>query len=60
MDDDLHFGIRDKRGGDSVLPWNLWIGTWHDGSKQADERMNLRCRQENARTSRRSAPVPAE
>ncbi len=29
---------------DGVLPWDRWFGTWHDGSKEADEEMKARFR----------------
>lgn len=29
---------------DGVLPWDQWFGTWHDGTKEADERMKARFR----------------
>ncbi len=45
---------------DGVLPWDRWFGTWHDGTKEADERMKERFRQKKARTRQRNTEVPAE
>ena len=45
---------------DGVLPWDKWFGTWHDGTRQADDRMKERFRRKRERTNRRTAAVPAE
>ncbi|MCX7889699.1 MAG: sterol desaturase family protein [Rhodobacteraceae bacterium] len=36
-------------GGDGVVPLDKWFGTWHDGTREADERMKERFRRKKAR-----------
>lgn len=48
-------------GGDGLVPLDMLFGTWHDGSKEADERMKERFRRKKARQRSRSpADTPAE
>lgn len=35
-----HFEV--NYGGDGLVPLDKWFGTWHDGSKECEERMNAR------------------
>lgn len=36
-------------GGDGIVPLDKWFGFWHDGSKEADERMKARFRAKKER-----------
>jgi len=45
---------------DGVLPWDKWFGTWHDGTRAADEKMKERFRKKKERRNRSTAAVPAE
>ena len=36
-------------GGDGLVPLDKWFGCWHDGSTEADERMNDRLRRKRER-----------
>ena len=36
-------------GGDGVVPLDLWFGTWHDGSKECETRMNERFKRKRDR-----------
>jgi sterol desaturase/sphingolipid hydroxylase (fatty acid hydroxylase superfamily) len=35
-----HFEV--NFGGDGLVPLDAWLGTWHDGSKEGDRRMQER------------------
>lgn len=37
---------------DGVLPWDKWFGTWHDGTKEADEKMKARFRAKREKANR--------
>lgn len=41
-------------GGDGLVPLDKWLGTWHDGTKDADERMKERFRQKKLRVAARN------
>ncbi|MDE0345406.1 MAG: sterol desaturase family protein [Boseongicola sp.] len=41
-------------GGDGLVPLDMLFGTWHDGSKEADERMKERFREKRERMRRRA------
>ncbi|MEC8582481.1 MAG: sterol desaturase family protein [Pseudomonadota bacterium] len=48
-------------GGDGVVPLDMLFGTWHDGSKEADEKMKARFRKKKEKqNSRKSTATPAE
>ena len=36
-------------GGDGLIPLDLWLGTWHDGSPEGEARMNERFRRKRDR-----------
>ncbi len=42
-----HFEV--NFGGDGLVPLDLWLGTWHDGSKDGDRRMQARYERKLAR-----------
>jgi sterol desaturase/sphingolipid hydroxylase (fatty acid hydroxylase superfamily) len=44
---------------DGVLPMDKWFGTFHDGSKEAEERMNKRRRERAAKQAARRADKAA-
>ena len=44
-------------GGDGLIPLDKWFGTWHDGTKAADEQMKERFRRKK---DRMAAKTPAE
>ena len=37
--------------GDGLAPLDKWFGTWHDGSPDADARMNARYEKRKARVN---------
>ena len=41
-------------GGDGLIPLDKWFGTWHDGTKEADEQMKERFRKKKERLAARS------
>lgn len=48
-------------GGDGLIPLDQWFGTWHDGTKQADEQMKQRFRRKKERVNaRKTTGVSAE
>jgi sterol desaturase/sphingolipid hydroxylase (fatty acid hydroxylase superfamily) len=48
-------------GGDGLIPLDKWFGTWHDGTKAADEQMKERFRKKKERVNaRKSGAAPAE
>lgn len=48
-------------GADGLVPLDKWLGYWHDGTKQADERMKERFRAKKARMrARREAATPTQ
>ncbi|MCB2141623.1 MAG: sterol desaturase family protein, partial [Rhodobacteraceae bacterium] len=48
-------------GGDGLVPLDKWFGTWHDGTKAADEQMKERFRKKKERVKAKQAPTtPAE
>ena len=48
-------------GGDGVVPLDMLFGTWHDGSKEADEKMKARFRKKKEKqNSRKPTATPAE
>lgn len=42
-----------------LIPLDYWFGTWHDGSREADERMKERFRRKKQRLAARSGARPA-
>ena len=42
-------------GGDGLIPLDKWFGTWHDGTKAADEQMKERFRRKKERLAARQA-----
>jgi sterol desaturase/sphingolipid hydroxylase (fatty acid hydroxylase superfamily) len=38
----LHHKYFEVNYGDGLIPFDKWFGTWHDGTKEADDRMNDR------------------
>ena len=54
-----HFEV--NYGGDGLIPLDQWFGTWHDGSKEAEARMDARFQKKIERMNRKkSAASPAE
>jgi sterol desaturase/sphingolipid hydroxylase (fatty acid hydroxylase superfamily) len=45
-------------GGDGLIPLDQWFGTWHDGSKEGQERMEARYAKKVARMNKPSTEVP--
>ena len=41
--------------GDGLIPLDRWFGTWHDGSKDGDARMNARYEQTKAKANAKAA-----
>ena len=41
-------------GGDGLVPLDKWFGTWHDGSKDGDARMEERFRKKRDRMNAKS------
>lgn len=44
-------------GGEGLVPLDMLFGTWHDGSKEGEDRMKARFRQKRARAKARRAPA---
>ncbi len=42
-------------GGDGLIPLDRWFGTWHDGSKEGEARMEARFEKKRARVNAKSA-----
>lgn len=55
----LHHKYFEVNYGDGLIPIDKWTGTFHDGTKEADERMKERYRQKKERLSARKT-TPAE
>ena len=47
----LHHRFFEGNYGDSITPIDLWIGTWHDGSRAAHEAMKRRLRKARAQNA---------
>ena len=48
-------------GGEGLVPLDKWFGTWHDGSKDADEQMKARFRAKKEKLkSKQTKATPAE
>jgi sterol desaturase/sphingolipid hydroxylase (fatty acid hydroxylase superfamily) len=49
-------------GGDGLIPLDKWFGTWHDGTKEADEQMKERFRKKKERLAHKAGKgaTPAE
>jgi sterol desaturase/sphingolipid hydroxylase (fatty acid hydroxylase superfamily) len=48
-------------GGEGLVPMDKWFGTWHDGTKESDERMKERFRKKKERLKAKQAKAtPAE
>ena len=41
-------------GSDGLIPLDKWLGTWHDGTKAADEQMKERFRKKKERLARKA------
>jgi sterol desaturase/sphingolipid hydroxylase (fatty acid hydroxylase superfamily) len=46
-------------GGDGLIPLDKWFGTWHDGTKEGDARMQARFERKRARLNAKRAGVGA-
>lgn len=55
----LHHKYFEVNYGDGLIPIDKWIGTFHDGSKQADEAMKERFRKKKERVNARKT-TPAQ
>lgn len=51
----LHHKHFEVNYGDALIPLDRWFGTWHDGSPEAEARMQERYRQRKARIAARAA-----
>lgn len=51
----LHHKYFEVNYGDGLIPLDKWFGTWHDGTKDADERMKERFRKKKERANARKA-----
>jgi sterol desaturase/sphingolipid hydroxylase (fatty acid hydroxylase superfamily) len=47
----LHHKYFEVNYGDGLIPFDKWIGTWHDGSPESDARMNARYEKRKARVN---------
>ena len=58
----LHHKYFEVNYGDGLVPLDKVFGTWHDGTKEADEQMKARFRKKKERANARNAAraVPAE
>lgn len=57
----LHHKYFEVNYGDGLIPIDRWLGTFHDGSKEADELMKARFREKKARlAAKKTAASPAE
>jgi sterol desaturase/sphingolipid hydroxylase (fatty acid hydroxylase superfamily) len=57
----LHHKYFEVNYGDGLIPIDKWLGTFHDGSKEADELMKARYKAKKDRANaRRGGPAPAE
>ncbi|WP_037075868.1 sterol desaturase family protein [Rhizobium mesoamericanum] len=57
----LHHKYFEVNYGDGLIPIDKWLGTFHDGSKQADEQMKARYLAKKARANaQRAAKTPAK
>ncbi|MFQ8431394.1 sterol desaturase family protein [Amaricoccus sp. W119] len=51
----LHHKYFEVNYGDALIPLDKWFGTWHDGSKEGDARMQERFRQRKAKIAEAQA-----
>jgi sterol desaturase/sphingolipid hydroxylase (fatty acid hydroxylase superfamily) len=57
----LHHKFFEVNYGDGLVPLDQWFGTWHDGSAEGEERMNVRYQKKVERMNRKAAKTtPAE
>lgn len=47
----LHHKYFEVNYGDGIVPFDKWLGTFHDGSKEADEKMKKRFKAKKARAN---------
>ncbi|MBW4985575.1 sterol desaturase family protein [Mameliella sp. CS4] len=47
-------------GADGLVPLDKWLGTWHDGTKEAHEKMKARLREKRERLKARNSRMSAE
>lgn len=50
----LHHKYFEVNYGDGLIPLDKWFGTFHDGSREADERMDARFKKKKARINARA------
>ena len=51
----LHHKYFEVNYGDALIPLDKWFGTWHDGSKEGEERMNARFKARKAKMAEAAA-----
>ncbi|MBB3291066.1 MULTISPECIES: sterol desaturase family protein [Rhizobium] len=51
----LHHKFFEVNYGDGLVPFDKWFGTWHDGTKESDARMQARYEKRKARANAASA-----
>ncbi len=49
----LHHRYFEVNYADGMIPLDQWFGTWHDGTKDADQRMNARLKERARRLEQR-------
>lgn len=56
----LHHKYFEVNYGDGLIPIDKWVGTFHDGSKEADQLMKERFRKKKAKANAKKTATPAE
>jgi sterol desaturase/sphingolipid hydroxylase (fatty acid hydroxylase superfamily) len=51
----LHHKHFEVNYGDGLIPFDKWFGTWHDGSKDGEARMNARYQKRKAKLNQRAS-----
>lgn len=54
----LHHKLFEVNFGDGLIPFDKWIGTFHDGSKEAEQNMQRRYQQKKARLNAKANARP--